>query len=221
MKLLPVALLWLLSLSMSFGQSPVQHEVGIDLGVGMSGVLYPERAQYTPIQVRVVEWSPTWSQSTSLKYNALLFNQQLNLGIGLGFQRRGYVEARNWDVPPSPITYTRGELVSETLIMPLEVGYRWALGGKHSLMADALFIPTYHLVDIPFRDNGASDFMGALPFENRFSFDVGLKLGYRYQLTDHLSLQTSVLGTWEPMENSVIPQEMYNLQFMLGTRYQF
>lgn len=221
MKLLPVALLWLLSLSMSFAQSPVHHEFGIDLGVGMSGVLYPERAQFSPAGARVVEWSPSWSQSTTFKYNALLFNKQLNLGIGLGFQRRGYIEAREWDIPNSPLAFTRREIASETLIMPLEIGYRWNLGEKHSLMADALFIPTYHLVDIPFRSSGDENFRGALPFENRFSLDLGLKLGYRYQLTEKLSLQASVLGTWEPLEHTVIPQEMYNIQLVVGARYQF
>lgn len=219
MRIISIIILCLWGMSSAFAQTPVQHEVGIDLGAGVSGILHSDRSVYS--STSNVKWSPSWSLSNTLKYNALLFNKRLNLGVGLGYQRRGFIESGEVDFGNSPPYQYHGEASAETFMLPLEIGYRLPLGEKHSFMADALFIPQYHLIALPFRNDNLTHGGVSLPFENRFSFDAGLKLGYRYQLTDRMSLQTSILGTVEPFKHDVMPQQLYNIQFVVGTRYQF
>ncbi|MGH1335121.1 MAG: hypothetical protein ACRBFS_03265 [Aureispira sp.] len=222
MKIILSISLWVLILPLAFGQSPVKHEIGVDIGTGISGVLYPDRAQYTPDFAKVVEWSRGASASATLKYNALLLNERLNLGAGFGYQRKSYVEGRLWDTPSVPTNYSRLPIVSQMLILPLEVGYRLPLGGRHSLMADALFVPSYQLISAPARDFGEFTTGLIVPTVNRFNFEMGLKLGYRLQLSEKMSLQMSVMGTWEPLEREVWAyQELYNVQLVVGVRRQF
>lgn len=42
MKLVVISIsLWLLTLPFAFAQKSVQHEIGVEMGVGVSGVLFP------------------------------------------------------------------------------------------------------------------------------------------------------------------------------------
>lgn len=205
------------SFSFAFAQNPVQHEIGIDLGAGTSNFLSPQSTS-TDYQIT---WLPSWSMSNSIKYNALLFNKRLNLGVGLGYLRRGAQVVVVLDDPNfrNPITFY-SDAISEAIMLPIEVGYRLPLGGAHSLMADALFIPTYQLLSAPSTDRGNNPPF-IVPTINRFNFDVGLKLGYRLQMTESLSLQASILGTVQPVELNEDDKQFYNIQLNLGVRHQF
>jgi len=214
-------MLCLWTLSWVWGQNLIQHEVGMDFGTGISGVLYPDRMQFTPEQARVTAWDPSQSFSVALKYQALFLDGRFNLGAGLGYQRKGYMESRSWDLPGVIVGNTQNPIVSETVVVPLEVGYRLPLGRRHSLTADALFIPSYYLIDVPMVGNGNMETRVIVPAVNRFNFDMGLKLGYRLQVSEKWSLQASVLGTGEPFENPIFLQEMYNIQVVMGVRRQF
>ncbi|MGH1335120.1 MAG: hypothetical protein ACRBFS_03260 [Aureispira sp.] len=199
-------------------KKPIQQELGIVIGLGMSGEMdiedYNSMAEYTPHV----------STSFSLSYNVLLLQERLNVGIGLGFQTKA--SGRTYGSPLMDIigpTFSSDQQQAFTL--PIAVGYRLKVAPKHSLLVDALVIPFWTAFAASTHDPGDSP-IGHYPYDGGFNLDFGVQLGYQVQLSKRLSGQVAFRGTVSPFNASTsdnithVSTEYYTLRLQVGLRYR-
>lgn len=174
-------LLVILLLSSIGAFAQVTHKIGVDLGVGASGGVFP--GQSTSDVVR----RPVLSFSGAFMYNLLLVEDRVNIGVGLGYENSGYtVDVTSFDT----------QLEAQSIILPLEFGYRGT--GKTRFMADLLLVPHFLTVNkytSSFtQDNGRDRETIVQGFEvlnSRINIKLGARVGIETQINDQLSFHVA------------------------------
>lgn len=214
-----IALLFFLSFN-GFIYAQVQQEVGLDIALGMSNNADQKN------QHEWIHYLPKASTAVALQYNLLFFKNQLNVGLGVGYQTKSYsymiVE------PEYKFEVYSEEHFNQAISVPIELGYRWNISPKHALQADALCIPNWYTRD-GFLLSLGDIYPGYIEHKADFGIDVGGQLSYRAQVSPHWSTSIGLRATttvWETEREKYIfrPQAAptyYTVMLQLGLHYQF
>ncbi|MFK7796731.1 MAG: hypothetical protein AB8E82_04700 [Aureispira sp.] len=194
----------------------IKQALGLDIGVGLSGEMDIEN--HSPSAVYI----PHASTAVGISYHALLFQQQLHLAVGLGYQSKE--STRDYGNLMDNLGASSFSDTQHALMLPVELGYQWAITPKHSLLVDALAIPFWSTLAMSRADPGDSP-ITYTSYNGGVNIDFGLQLGYQLHLNPHWSGQIAVRGTVSPFNASthdnltVVSTEYYTLRLHLGLHY--
>lgn len=193
----------------------VQQEIGIHGGGGFS-FISPVQAPYN----NSGETQTGWYGSATLQYNAYFMEGHFHLGAGFGYQQKSHQE--NYYIINhlgEQELYSSSIKTEVTWMLPIEIGYRSQLGGKHNFLIDALFIPTY----LGGRSNTyPRNIVWHLHEEKSapIGLEVGLKLGYQLDISEKFNLKVAVGSTFDPLLSDYWDINHHTLFLSTGLYYQ-
>lgn len=199
-------------------KAPIQQELGVHIGLGMSGEMGIESTRFS------TAYMPHLSTSFQLSYHALLFEERFNLGIGLGVQTKGSRRTYNY-LQMDIIGPTFSADQQQAFTLPIEVGYRLKIAPKHTLLVDALAIPFWTTTAYNVYDSGDAP-ISSYAYDAGMNIDFGLQMGYRIQLSKRLGGHVAFRGTISPFNSSThddltnISTKYYTLHLHLGLQYR-
>lgn len=214
-----MALLFFLSFNASI-YAQVQQELGLDIALGMSNNANQKK------QHEWIHYLPKASTAVALQYNLLFFKNQLNVGVGVGYQTKSYLYSI---VEPNySFEFYSEEHFNQAVSVPVELGYRWNISPRHALQVDALCLLNWYTKD-GFVLNLGDVFPGYVDHKADFGVDVGGQLSYRAQLSPRLSSSIGIRATtniWETVREKYVytPEAAptyYTVMLQLGLHYQF
>lgn len=193
----------------------VQQEIGISGGVGFS-FISPVQAPYYNTDNKT-----NWYATGAFQYNAYFMEGHFHLGAGLGYQQKSHIRMIYWlNARGEEVLYNSPLEAEVTWMLPLEIGYRSQLGGKHNFLIDALIIPTYLAGRYNVHDNNTYWY----PQEEHstpIGLDLGLKVAYQLNLSQKLNLKVAVGSTFDPLLSDSWDINHHTLFLSTGLYYQW
>lgn len=196
--------------------STVTHKIGVELAFGQAGSSATPDSYYgNPEEI----W-PQEHYRAVLGYHVFFLQEQLHLGLGMGFQHKRISDVYTYEDNTGTTRYTSVLRIQRDLILPIQVGYQSQLGGKHNFTADVLLTPLY-LVQRKNRPINQNFFPAEPPKSSALlGLETGLQLGYQLDFSEKMSLQLAVLGTVEPFARDFLDRQYYTVGLNAGLRYQ-